>query len=42
MGMLTVWEEDLTEFKEYWHDVIEKKITGYFNDTSKEKSFTLK
>ena len=42
MGMLTVWEEELPEFKEYRHDVIEKNRTGYFNDTAKEKAFTLK
>ena len=39
MGMLTVWEEELPEFKEYRHDVIEKNRTGYFNYTAKEKSF---
>ena len=42
MGMLTVWEEDLPEFKEYRHDVIEKNRTGYFNDTAKKKEFPLK
>ena len=42
MGMLTVWEEDLPEFKEYRHDVIENNRTGYFDDTSKEKAFLLK
>ena len=42
MGMLTVWEEELPEFKEYRHDVIEKNITGYFNDTAKQKAFPLK
>ena len=42
MGMLTVWEEDLPEFKEYRNDVIEKNITGYFNNTAKKKAFTLK
>ena len=42
MGVLTVWEEELLEFKEYRHDVIEKNRTGYFNDTAKEKAFTLK
>ena len=42
MGMLMVWEEELPEFKEYRHDVIEKNRTGYFNDTAKEKAFPLK
>ena len=42
MGMLTVWEEDLPEFKEYRNDVIEKNITGYFNNMAKKKAFTLK
>ena len=42
MGMLTVWEKELPESKEYRHDVIEKNRTGYFNDTAKEKAFTLK
>ena len=42
MGMLTVWEEELPEFKEYWHDVIEKNRTGYFNNTAKKKAFPLK
>ena len=42
MGMLTVWEEELPEFKEYRHDVIEKNRTGYFNFTAKKKSFPLK
>ena len=35
MGILKVWEEELLEFKEYRHDVIEKNRTGYFNDTAK-------
>ena len=39
MGMLTVWEEELPEFKEYRHDVIEKNGTDYFNNTAKEKAF---
>ena len=42
MGMLTIWEEELPEFKEYRHDVIEKNRTGYFKDTAKEKAFLLK
>ena len=42
MRMLTFWEEELLEFKEYRHDVIEKNRTGYFNDTAKEKAFPLK
>ena len=42
MGILTVWEEELTEFKEYRHDVIEKNRRSYFNDTAKEKAFPLK
>ena len=42
MGMLTIWEEELPEFKEYRHDVIENNITGYFNDTAKKKAFPLK
>ena len=42
MGMLTVWEEELPEFKEYRHDMIEKNRTGYFNYTAKEKAFPLK
>ena len=42
MGMLTVWEEELPEFKEYRHDVIENNRTVYFNDTVKEKAFPLK
>ena len=42
MGMLTVWEDELPEFKEYRHNVIEKNRTGYFNNTAKEKAFTLK
>ena len=42
MGVLTVWEEELPEFKEYRYDVIEKNITGYFNNTAKEKAFPLK
>ena len=37
-----VWEEELPEFKEYRHDVIERNITGYFNNTAKEKAFPLK
>ena len=37
MGMLTVWGEELPEFKEYRHDVNEKNRTGYFNDTAKER-----
>ena len=41
MGMLKVWEEELPEFKEYRHDVIEKNRTGNFNDTAKEKAFPL-
>ena len=41
MGMLTVWEEELPEFKEYRHDVIDKNRTGYFNGTSKKKAFPL-
>ena len=28
MGILEVWEEELPEFKEYRHDVIEKNRTG--------------
>ena len=40
--MLTVWEEELPEFKEYRHDVIEKNRTSYFNNTAKEKAFPLK
>ena len=42
MGMLTVWEEELLDFKECRHDVIETNRTGYFNDTTKEKEFPLK
>ena len=42
MGVLTVWEEELPEFKEYRHDVIKKNRTGYFNDTAKKKAFPLK
>ena len=42
MGMLKVWEEELPEFKECWHDVIKKNRTGYFNDTANEKVFLLK
>ena len=42
IGMLTVWEEELPEFKEYRHDAIEKNRTGYFNDTAKDKAFILK
>ena len=42
MGMMTVWEEELPEFREYRHDMIEKNITDYFNDTAKEKAFPLK
>ena len=42
IGMLTVWEEELPEFKKYRHDVIEKKRTGYFNNMAKEKAFPLK
>ena len=42
MGMLNILEEELPEFKEYRHDVIEKNRTGYFNDTAKEKAFPLK
>ena len=42
MGLITVWEEGLPEFKEYRHDVIEKNRTGYFNDTAKKKAFPLK
>ena len=41
IGMLTVWEEELPEFKKYWHDVIEKNRMGYLNDTAKEKAFPL-
>ena len=39
MRMLKVWEEELQEFKEYRHDVIEKNRTGHFNDTAKKKHF---
>ena len=42
MGMLTVCEEELPEFKEYRHDLIEKNRMDYFNNTSKEKAFPLK
>ena len=42
MGMLTVWEEELPEFKEYRHAVNEKNRTSYFNETAKEKAFFLK
>ena len=42
MGMLTIWEEELPEFKEYRHDVIEKNRMGYFKDTAKEKAFPIK
>ena len=41
MGMLTVWEEELPEFKKYRHDAIEKNRMGYLNDTAKEKAFPL-
>ena len=42
MGMLAVWEEELPEFKEYRHDMIEKNRPGYFNETAKEKALPLK
>ena len=32
---------ELPEFKEYQNNVIEKNITGYFNNTDKEKAFHL-
>ena len=41
IGMLKVWEEELPEFKDYRHDVIEKNRTGYFSDTAKKREFTL-
>ena len=42
MGMLTVWEEELPEFNEYRHGMIEKNRRGYFNYTAKKKAFLLK
>ena len=42
MGILTVWEEELPEFKEYRHNVIEKNRTGYFIDTTNKKAFPFK
>ena len=42
MGMLTKRETELPKFKVYRHDIVEKKRTGFFNDTAKVKVFPFK